>query len=184
MLLLGRNGTGTCRIDVTKDDHPVWIFILKEFLERYHCPSHLLCMRPTPNLQIDVWIRDVEFFEELLTADYTEPKYKRIMFYIRMYICYKAVAEGIGELHKLPTEKGLIFEHSSADGVEQSVVTNRQLTQTKEYCDSKAENYLDGAISIMLMCHEDYPNFIGFVGNSPSDGVFHRNNTNKKTFFA
>jgi hypothetical protein len=54
-----------------------------------------------------------EFVSELLAAKLDDSTYCFVAEKIRYYIVYLSVAKGIGELKKLPTEKGLIFEYTS-----------------------------------------------------------------------
>lgn len=146
-------------------------------------------------LKMRQYIRDVEliqlqhrigvdFFNELLNADENLPKYKSILSHIRRYVVYKSVAEGIGELHKNPTERGLVFETSSGDGVIESVVDGRGIEETRVSCTNKAEAYLSAAINHIKSHKDDYPAYIGFAGDSPSDGIIRIDNTNRKVFLA
>lgn len=146
-------------------------------------------------LKMKPYIRDVEliqlqhrigkdFYEELLVCDESQAAYSSILPYIRNYVVYMAVAEGIGELHKMPTEKGLLFESASMDGVSESPVSRAQMAETRERFAQKAERYLSAALDIVKSAPEMYPNYAGFAGDSPIDGVFRRDNTDKKTFLA
>jgi hypothetical protein len=146
-------------------------------------------------LKMRDYIRDVElielqhrighkFFEELLKADESKPKYADILRYIRMYVVYLSVAEGIGELHKLPTEKGLLFETSTMDGVQTTPVYRAQIMETRTRCAQRAEQYLAAALHILSEHPENYPEYAAFAGNSPEDGVIHRDNTDRKIFLA
>lgn len=146
-------------------------------------------------LKMRHYIRDVElielqhrigreFYRELLTADERLPKYEAILSYIRNYIVYASVAEGIGELHKLPTEKGLLFETTTMDGVQETPVYRAQIEETRIRFAQRAEQYLATAIHIIRNAPADYPAYVGFAGDSPEDGIIHRDNTNRKIFLA
>jgi len=146
-------------------------------------------------LKMRQYIRDVElielqhrvgvsFYQELLTADETEAKWKSILPYIRLYVVYSAVAAGIGELHKIPTDKGLLFETTTMDGVQETPVYRAQVQETRMNLLQKAEQYLAAVIHTIKLHSDDYPNYIGFAGDSPDDGIIRRDNTNKKTFLA
>ena len=146
-------------------------------------------------LKMRPYIRDVElielqhrigpdFYRELLSADETVTKYSAILPYIRLYVVYSAVASGIGELRKMPTEKGLLFETSSMEEVQLQQVTRRDLTETRTMLMHKAEQYMAAAIHTIKLHPDDYPDYIGFAGDSPEDGIIRRDNTNKKTFLA
>lgn len=145
-------------------------------------------------LRMRQYVRDVELldlkhrigdamYKELLTADESVARYAAILPNIRRYVVYESVAEGIGELHKMPTEKGLLFEEDKADGVELKPLEHSQMTETRMIFHSKAEKYLASAINYIILHRNDYPNYIGFAGDSPADGVIHIDNTNRKTFF-
>ena len=146
-------------------------------------------------LKMRHYIRDVElielqhrigaeFYQELLTADESLPKYEDILSYIRNYIVYASVAEGIGELHKLPTEKGLLFETTTMDGVQETPVYRAQIMETRARFAQRAEQYLAAALHIIRNAPADFPAYVGFAGDSPEDGVIHRDNTNRKIFLA
>lgn len=126
----------------------------------------------------------VEFYQELLAADESLPKYDAILSYIRNYIVYASVAEGIGELHKLPTEKGLLFETTTMDGVQDSPVSRSQIAETRIRFAQRAEQYLATAIHHIKAHIAAYPSYAAFAGDSPEDGIIHRDNTNRKIFFA
>lgn len=146
-------------------------------------------------LKMRDYIRDVElielqhrighdFFNELLTADESGIKYGTILPAIRRYVVYSALAEGIGELHKLPTEKGLLFETTTMDGVQEAPVYRAQIAETRARCAQRAEQYLATALHIIRNAPADFPAYVGFAGDSPEDGVIHRDNTNRKIFLA
>lgn len=146
-------------------------------------------------LKMRQYIRDVElielqhrvgvsFYQELLTADETEEKWKSILPYIRLYVVYSAVAAGIGELHKIPTDKGLLFETTTMEGVQETPVYRAQVQETRMNLLQKADQYLSAAIHTIKLHPDDYPDYIGFAGDSPEDGIIRRDNTNKKTFLA
>ena len=146
-------------------------------------------------LKMRDYIRDVElielqhrigsaFYQELLSADESLAKYDAILSYIRSYIVYASVAEGIGELHKLPTEKGLLFETTTMDGVQETPVYRAQIAETRTRCAQRAEQYLAIALHIIRNAPADYPSYVGFAGDSPEDGIIHRDNTNRKIFLA
>lgn len=146
-------------------------------------------------LKMRHYIRDVEhielqhrigtdFYQELLAADESLPKYESILSYIRNYIVYAAVAEGIGELHKLPTEKGLLFETTTMDGVQETPVYRAQIMETRARFAQRAEQYLAAAINHIKANIAEYSAYAAFAGDSPEDGIIHRDNTNRKIFLA
>ena len=146
-------------------------------------------------LKMRQYVRDVELiqlqhrigaalYRELLTADENEDKYAVILPNIRRFVVYEAVAEGIGELHKMPTDKGLVFETSSMDGVSVNPVQEAKLMETRAQFAHKANQYLAAAINHIQQNKADYPAYIAFAGESPADGVIHFDNHKTKIFFA
>lgn len=146
-------------------------------------------------LKMQQYIRDVElielqhrigpaFYRTLLTADESDTHYTDVLKYVRMYVVYRAVAEGIGELHKMPTEKGLLFETTTMDGVQETPVYRAQIAETRVRCTQRAEQYLSAALNILKRSPADYPEYADFAGDSPADGVIHIDNTNRKIFLA
>lgn len=146
-------------------------------------------------LKMRDYIRDVElielqhrigaaFFNELLSADESDIKYGTILPAIRHYIVYAALAEGIGELHKMPTEKGLIFETTTMDGVQETPVYRAQVMESRARFAERADQYLAAALYVIGKHPSDYTNYVNFAGDSPEDGIIHRDNTNRKIFLA
>jgi hypothetical protein len=147
-------------------------------------------------LKMKYFVRDVErielvhnlgseFIKEILeNAD--DDKYKPILGNIQTYIVLMSVAKGIAELHKSPTEKGLVFETESASAgsnVKVDVVRQREMQQTKEYFTQRAEQYMAMVINYLNKNSETFPAFRAFAGkDAPTDSVINRNNDNKKTF--
>lgn len=144
-------------------------------------------------LRMKPFIRDVEminlqhrigqgFYEELLECNEDLEKYSKILPYIRTYIVYASVAEGIGELHKMPTEKGLVFESDDMEGVTVSPVDRAQLAETRLRFAQKADRYLSAALNIITSNADDYENYTDFADDSPEDGIIRIDNTDRKIF--
>lgn len=144
-------------------------------------------------LKMRQYIRDVELiklqhrigtalYNAMLTADESLPKYAAILPNIRRFVVYESVAEGIGELHKMPTEKGLVFESSSMDGISVKPVEDSKLMETRAQFSHKANQYLAAAINHIRLNKSDYPDYADFAGDSPADGVMHFDNSNSKFF--
>jgi hypothetical protein len=146
-------------------------------------------------LKMKYFIRDVEridlahflgkkFIDEILSERDNE-KYKPIFEDIQTYIVYMSIAKGIEELHKLPTEKGLVFEttHAGAGSdTEISVVKRNEIQQTKSSYAHRAEQYMSAVINYLNENGEDYPSYIAFAGkNAPTEIRIIRDNTGKKT---
>jgi len=162
----------------------------RQFNECYNIGSSRLVF-----LKMRQYVRDVEliklshrigtaFYNELLTANESLPKYAAILPNIRRFVVYQAVADGIGELHKMPTEKGLVFENETAEGFYTSTVERVQLEDTIRQFSDKALLYLDSAINHIKINKSDYPAYTAFAGDSPADGIIHFDNNNSKIFMA
>lgn len=145
-------------------------------------------------LKMKQYIRDVEliklqhrigaaFYQRLLTPGENNDL-NAILPYVRNFVVYEAVADGIGELHKMPTERGLVFEVLAMDGVTVSQVVRAQIAETQQYFHQKAERYLASAINTITANPTAYPEYTAFAGDSPVDGIIRRDNTNRKTFLA
>lgn len=145
-------------------------------------------------LKMKYFIEDVEsielshrlgsdFVHELIAADRTQSKYKKIIKPICRYVVYSAIAAGCEEVGKLPTDKGLIFETSSNDSSLQfERIGKSDMKSTQNYFSAKAEQYISSAIEIMKNNKDDYPAFVNFAGeDTPSDEIVRRDNTDKKT---
>lgn len=170
--------------------HNSLIHNTKSFNECYNIENSRLVF-----LKMKKFVRDVEliklqhrvgaaFYNELLTADESVAKYAAILPNIRRFVVYEAVAEGIGELHKIPTDKGLVFEGSDADGYIESPIDRARIAETMMQFSDKAEKYLAVAINYIKQNKSNYPNYTSFAGDSPADGVVHIDNTKRKTFLA
>lgn len=124
-----------------------------------------------------------KFIKELLENENTV-KYKEILSNIRSYIVYMAIALGIKELKKQPTEKGLIFETQSSEGFRVDQVETKEVLETIEYNKSTALRYMETAINHMKEHPADYPEFFSYVGEDIASNItYRRDNTNKKTFW-
>ena len=128
------------------------------------------------------------FCDELLTADPQEERYARILPEVKKFTVLWSVADGIGELHRMPTEQGMVFETSQATSGSDtavSVVPQAELEQMAAEYRRKAERYMAGVLATLKAHIADYPAYRAFAGdNAPKNEVFHRDNTNRKIFFA
>ncbi len=128
------------------------------------------------------------FCEELLTADPNEERYARILPEVRKFTVFWSVADGIGELHRLPTEQGMVFETAQAasgSDTAVSVVPPQELEQMAAEYRRKAERYMASVVATLKAHIADYPAYRAFAGdNAPKNEVFRRDNTNHKIFFA
>lgn len=161
----------------------------KDFNECYNIDNSRLVY-----LRMKQYIRDVEQLElqhrigeqfyNVLLQNKKNEEFERVLKAFKLFVVYKAVANGAGELHKLPTEKGLIFEANKAEDVEMQPVSDKQLFDTRKLFDLKAEQYMDKAINILKENQTKYPAYFEFAGNSPANGVINIENRNKKIFLA
>ncbi len=128
------------------------------------------------------------FCDELLTADPNEERYVRILPEVKKFTVFWSVADGIGELHRLPTEQGMVFETAQAasgSDTAVSVVPPQELEQMASEYRRKAERYMASVVSTLKAHIADYPAYRAFAGdNAPKNEVFRRDNTNRKIFFA
>lgn len=128
------------------------------------------------------------FCSELLAADPHDERLARILPDVKKFTVLWAVADGIGEIHRLPTERGLVFETSQAasgSDTAVSVVPPQELKAMADEYRRKAERYIAAAIATLKKHIRDYPSYRAFAGdNAPKNEVFHRDNTNRKIFFA
>ncbi len=128
------------------------------------------------------------FCAELLGADPLEERYARILPEVRKFAVLWSVADGIGELHRLPTERGMVFETAQAasgSDTSVSVVPPQELKAMAEEYRRKAERYMASVVATLKAHIADYPAYRAFAGeNAPKNEVFRRDNTNRKIFFA
>jgi hypothetical protein len=128
------------------------------------------------------------FCSELLAADWADEKYSRILSGIKKFIVFMAIAEGIAELHQMPTDRGLIFQTavSTRDSeVQYSPVPAEELQRIRKEYTQKAERYMSSVIDALKRNQSDYPAYFAFAGNNaPPSKQIRRDNTNKKIFLA
>ena len=128
------------------------------------------------------------FCDELLTADPSVERYARILPEVKKFTVFWSVADGIGELHRLPTEQGMVFETSQAasgSDTQTAIVPQAELEQMSAEYRRKAERYMASVVATLKAHIADYPAYRAFAGeNAPRNEVFHRDNTNRKIFFA
>lgn len=131
------------------------------------------------------------FCNELKAADATLPKYAKIIPDIRKFIVFRAVSEGVSELHRLPTEKGLLFESqsdsggSSSSGTSENVLPAEELERVRREYEQKSERYMAAVIAALQASIADYPNYRSFAtDDAPRSEVFRRDNRHRKIFHA
>ena len=128
------------------------------------------------------------FCAELLAANPAEEKYSRILSGIKKYIVFMAIAEGIAELHQMPTDRGLIFQTAVSNRISEvqySPVPPQELQRIRREYTHKAERYIGSVIDTLKRYPSDYPAYVAFAGDSaPQNKHIRRDNTNKKIFLA
>jgi len=128
------------------------------------------------------------FCLELLTAEPTIEKYARILSGIKKFVVFMAIAEGIAELHQMPTDRGLIFQTAIANRISEvqyAPVPPEELERIRKEYTKKAELYISGVIDTLKRYPTDYPAYFAFAGNNaPPTKNIRRDNTNKKIFVA
>jgi len=121
-------------------------------------------------------------FMEAILDDIDHDKYVPILTKMRKFIVYMAIYNGISELHKLPTDKGLIFEKNSADGKTSGPLSRRELDKTSEYYKTQAEAYRVALTCYLNQNKTKFPEYEEFIGDNTTAPQFR--GTNKKTFIA
>jgi len=128
------------------------------------------------------------FCAELLAADLTIEKYTRIIPAIKKFVVFMAIAEGIAELHQMPTDRGLIFQTAASNRISEvqyAPVPPQELDHIRKEYTKKAERYINSVIDTLKKYSADYPTYIAFAGNNaPPCKHIRRDNTNKKIFIA
>jgi hypothetical protein len=128
------------------------------------------------------------FCAELLAADPAVEKYTRILSGIKKFIVFMAIAEGIAELHQMPTDRGLIFQTAIANRISEvqySPVSPEELERIRKEYTQKAERYMSSVIDTLKKHSGDYPVYLAFAGdNAPPTKIIRRDNTNKRIFLA
>jgi len=131
------------------------------------------------------------FCNELIAADATLPKYKKIIPNLKKFIVFRAVSEGVSELHRLPTERGLLFESqsesggSTSAGTSENVLPFEELERVRKEYEQKSERYMAAVIAALQASIADYPNYRSFAtNNAPRSEAFHRDNRHHKIFHA
>ena len=126
------------------------------------------------------------FCTELLTADPTIEKYARILPAIKKFIVFMAIAEGIAELHQMPTDRGLIFQTAIANRISEvqyAPVPPQELERIRREYTQKAERYMNSVIDTLKRYPTDYPAYFAFAGeDTPPNKHIRRDNANKKIF--
>lgn len=124
-----------------------------------------------------------EFKNEIL-SHLSEEKYKTVIDLIQKFVVYLAVSNGISELGKDLTDRGVIFE-SLDDGIQRKQVIGKDLLKTMEHSAYIAEQFIAKCLQILKKNISDYPLFAEFIGESQDiNPIIRRDNNDKKTFFA
>ena len=166
----------------------------KEFNNIYHINSSRLVflkmryfVTSVEELQLPHHLGDC-FCAELLGADPAVEKYARIIPAVKKFVVFMAIAEGIAELHQMPTDKGLIFQSANAIRVSEeqyAPVPAAELERVRKEYTQKAERYMSSVIDTLKKYPTDYPAYFTFAGNNaPLSKHTRRNNTNKSIFLA
>ncbi|MDD4847307.1 MAG: hypothetical protein PHR53_00880 [Bacteroidales bacterium] len=121
------------------------------------------------------------FVEELISCDESLPKYASIMGNIRKFVVFQSLKQGVSELKKLPTEKGILFEQNAEYSDNQ--LPEEELQHTIKWFGDKAERYLSAALQYINNNINQYPAYAAFAGaQAPVNTIYKRDNTNRKTF--
>lgn len=136
------------------------------------------------------YVEDIELdlkigtdFKNEIFAHITDEKNKQIIDWIQKFVVYLAVANGISELGKDFTDRGVIFE-SLEDGMMKKQVMGKDLLKTMEQSRYIADQYISKCLQFMKKNLTDYPLFAEYIGESQDiTEQFKRDNNNKKSFF-
>ena len=128
------------------------------------------------------------FCAELLVADSTIGKYARIHSAVKKFVVFMAIAEGIAELHQMPTDRGLIFQTAIANRISEvqyAPIPPEELERIRKEYTQKAERYISNAIDTLKKHPADYPTYFAFAGNNaPPTKHIRRDNSDKRIFLA
>jgi len=126
------------------------------------------------------------FCAELLGADPAAEKYARIIPAVKKFVVFMSIAEGIAELHQMPTDRGLIFQTAIANRISEvqySPVSTEELERIRKEYTQKAERYMSSVIDTLKKYPTEYSTYFAFAGNNaPPSKHIRRDNTNKSIF--
>lgn len=136
------------------------------------------------------YVEDIELdlkigsdFKDEILAHFSEEKYKKFIPLIQNYVVYLAVYNGISELGKNFTDRGVIFENLE-DGVIKKQAIGKDLLKTMEQSQYIAEQYIAKCLQFLKKNISDYTLFAEFIGESQDiSTTIKRDNNKKSTFF-
>ena len=144
-------------------------------------------------LKMKYYIEDVEQvtlphyigrkFMEAILNNIDAEKYAPILQQIQKFVVCMAIYSGIAELHKMPTEKGLLFENSNNDGKRIEPLNAKEVERTRKYYKEQADAYKTAFLYHLNTHKEDYPEYAEFGGTTTNSDFIPRK-TISKTFFA
>ena len=111
-------------------------------------------------------------------------KYVPFLRKMQKFVVYMALHNGVAELQKFPTEKGLIFESINSDGKREGPVSTKELERTREYLLQQANAYKSTFLHHLNANKKEYPEYAEFAGTTTSTSDFTQRPANKKTFIA
>lgn len=117
-----------------------------------------------------------------MAAHPEDTRWKAVEHTIKSYLVNKAIAEGIAELKKMPTEKGLIYESSQQDGYSENQVGRSDMSDTRELYAKRAEAFLIQAVNYLNANIGQYPEYAKHTAGKSTGRKYHRDNYGKKTF--
>lgn len=137
------------------------------------------------------YVEDIELdlkigtdFKNEIFGNVSEAKYKQVIEWIQKFVVYLAVANGISELGKDFTDRGVIFE-SLEDGINKKQAMGKDLAKTMDQSSYIAGQYISKCLQFLKKNITDYPLFAEYIGESQDTTTqFKRNNNDKKSFFA
>lgn len=112
-----------------------------------------------------------------------EERWKAVEYTIKSYLVNKAIAEGITELKKKPTDKGLIYETNQQDGWNENQAGRYDMADTIALHTKRADAFIVQAVNFMNANPETYHEFAEHTAGRGTGRPHHRDNKGKKTFF-
>lgn len=118
-----------------------------------------------------------------IIADRDSNLYAPFLNHLMKYVVYKSLVLGIDELKTLPTERGLLVEETSGDGVDVKPLPADETARITDRYNGYAESYIQMAIGYLNAHIHDYPKYKYFCGeNNPGRNLLKRDNNGKKIF--
>ena len=120
---------------------------------------------------------------EEMAAHPEEERWKAVEFAVKSYLANKAVAEGIAELKKMPTDKGLIYQTDQQDGYNENQTGRNDTADTIELYTKRADAFIVQTVNFMNANIGNYPEYERHTAGKSDGRRHHRDNNGKKAFY-